>query len=93
MLFIESAFQYEPKYPSMAEKFSFKKIDPQIAFGILGITLIFLGVFVLIIGIALTVYSGHFEQGITVIVLSIILFIAGLFAILWSTERIKLPHF
>ena len=68
------------------------KTDLYIILGILGIGLIFLGVFVIIIGISLTIYDGYFELGIALIVSSIVLFLLGLFAILFSTEKIKMPE-
>ena len=68
------------------------KTDRYIILGILGISLIFLGMYVIITGIALTTFDGPFELGIALIVSSIVLFLLGLFAILFSTEKIKMPE-
>jgi hypothetical protein len=69
----------------------FAKTDRYIVLGILGIGLIFLGIFVLITGISL-IDKGFFEQGIAGIILSIILFVAGILSILLSSKKIKLPN-
>ena len=68
------------------------KTDRYIILGILGIGLIFLGMFVLITGLALTTYHGYFELGIALIVSSIVMFLLGLLAILFSTKKIKIPE-
>jgi hypothetical protein len=85
-------FQVNQKViPSVSTRFSSSKTDRYIALGTLGIGFIFLGIFVLIMGLALTTYSEHFEQGIAGIVLSLVFLVASVFAILLSTRKIKLP--
>ncbi len=68
------------------------KTDRYILLGILGIGLIFLGMFIIVTGISLTIYDGYFELGIAFIVLSLVLFLLGLLAILFSTGKIKMPE-
>lgn len=68
------------------------KTEPYPILGILGISSVFIGLFVLVIGFALTTLRGYGEQGIVVIVLSVVLLFLGLLAILFprmKTSRIS----
>jgi hypothetical protein len=83
-----------PKKISLgSNRFWSGKTDRYIVLGALGIALVFLGIFVLVIGLALITYSKNIEQGIPGIIVSLFLFAASIFAILISTRRIKLPTF
>jgi len=96
MLSANNAYWHQAKRketPSIPNRFLSTKTDRYIILGTLGIGFIFLGIFVLIIGLSLITYSGHLEQGIPGIVLGLVLFAASIFMILLSTKKIKLPNY
>ncbi len=76
-------------FAAVTHRFLPKKTDRYTTLGAFGFGLVFLAIFVLITGIALT-YKNYSEAGMAGLIISIVLFVVSIFVILLSIKRIKL---